>query len=68
MKREDTTVRVKAVGSKKAVERFIEVLEEIFPLLVTGPVMPNDRDQGTHLFLNVDPFLAKIPEKETVKT
>jgi acylphosphatase len=65
MDREDTTVRVKAVGSRKAVEQFFKILEEIFSLVVAGPVMPNDRDDGVHAFLNLDPFLAKVKmEKE----
>jgi len=51
------SVRIKVIGSKEALEEFIRVLQSIFPVLVSSPVLPNDRDSNFHVFLNLNPFL-----------
>ena len=50
----NTIVKVKVVGQREALESFVEEIERLFPLILEGPVKPNDYDDGVHTFLTID--------------
>ena len=50
----NSVVKVKVVGEREALESFVEEIERLYPLILEGPVKPNDYDDGVHTFLTVD--------------
>ncbi len=58
----ESLIKVKVLGSKKGLERFIKVLDAVFPLNIKSAIMPSDRDPGKfHVFidLNLDSLSIK---------
>lgn len=63
METKGSSVTVKLQGSTKQVELVLDQLRELYKLIIVGQIMPNDKDDGIHVFLNIDPSLVNEKEK-----
>jgi hypothetical protein len=52
------SVSVKLQGQKESVELVVEQLRKLYKMLVIGQILQNDKDDGVHIFLSVDPQLV----------
>ncbi|MCD6446156.1 hypothetical protein J7L49_05175 [Candidatus Bathyarchaeota archaeon] len=59
----NTIVKVKVVGEREALESFVEEIKRLYPLILEGPVKPNDYDDGVHTFLTIDLSVRRGQER-----
>jgi hypothetical protein len=65
LKRMDNkTISVKVFGDKAedkaTVDKLIAEMKKVFPLIIVGKVQPNDKDNGCHVFITVNPFQVNV--------
>ena len=53
------SVNVKVQGDERAVKEFLNVIESVFYVFVKSKPLPNDKDMGVHVFLDLNPYLKK---------
>lgn len=69
LKRMDNqTISVKVFGDKQedkeTVEKLIVEMKKVFPLIIVGKIQLNDKDDGCHVFITVNPFQINEASKQ----
>ena len=56
--KQSDSITVKVVGERKTVERFIEIINAVFPLNVKSKLLENrsPNDGKFHIFIDLNPF------------